>query len=86
MKTLIALSLVLVGGLLCASPTFSNQRQLQRVAAFYESQGGGSRLPDELRPQPHTGFDWASLVAGTLLALSSVFVARLHGPPAPVSP
>lgn len=76
MKASIAITLVLVGGLLIALPTLGTQRQLQRVAAFYEQQGGGAQLPEELRPRPHSNYDWAELAAGSLFALIGAFAGR----------
>lgn len=76
MRSSIAITLVITGGLLIALPTLATQRQLQRVAAFYEQQGGGALLPEELRPRPHSSYDWACLTAGAVLALVGAFAGR----------
>lgn len=73
MKPSIAITLILVGGLLIALPTLFTQRNLGRVAAYYEMHGGGAQLPEELRVQPHSRYDWASLGAGTSFALIGAF-------------
>lgn len=79
MRMSIAITLILVGGLLIALPTLFTQRNLERVAAYYEMHGGGAQLPEELRVQPHSRYDWASLGAGTLFALIGAFVGRQPG-------
>jgi hypothetical protein len=83
MKASVAITLILVGGLLIALPTLFTQRNLARVAAHFEMHGGGSQLPEELRLQPHSRYDWASLGAGTLFALIGAFVGRHPGKATP---
>ena len=76
MRTPVVAALIVVGGLLIALPTLATQRQLERVAAFYEQQGGGAQLPEELRPRPHSPYDWACLTAGAVLAFVGAFAGR----------
>jgi len=79
-RTSIALTLVATGGLLIALPTLATQRQLERVAAFYEQPGGGAQVPEELRPRPHSNYDWAVLAAGSLFAGIGAFAGRRSNP------
>jgi hypothetical protein len=79
MRFTIAITLILAGGLLVALPTLFTQRNLERVAAYYEMHGGGAQLPGELSVRPHTRYDWASLGAGTLFVLMGAFVGRAAG-------
>jgi hypothetical protein len=72
MKTSIAITLITLGGLLMVSPVLALQRQVQRAATYYEQHGTGSTHPEEMRPQPHSRYDWASLAAGTAMALLGV--------------
>jgi hypothetical protein len=70
------MTLIFMGGLLIALPTLYTQRNLARAAAYYELHGGGAQLPEELRVQPHSHYDWASLCAGTSLALAGALIGR----------
>lgn len=79
MRTSITITLIIIGGLLIALPTLFTQRNLERVAAYYEMHGGGAQLPDELRVHPHSRYDWAGFGAGTLFALIGAFVGRQPG-------
>jgi hypothetical protein len=72
MKTPIAITLIVVGGLLVAGPGLTLQWPVKRAAEYYEPHGGGSALPDELRPQPHGRYDWATLAVGGVFALLGV--------------
>jgi hypothetical protein len=72
MKTSVAITIITVGGLLVIAPIASLQWQVERAANHYEQYGGGSTLPEELRPKPPSRYDWASLAVGTVLALTGV--------------
>ena len=72
MKTSIAITLIVVGGLLVAGPELALQWQVKRAADYYEQHGGGSTLPEEMRPQPHGRYDWATLAVGAFCALVGV--------------
>lgn len=80
MKTPVAITLITVGGLLVVAPIASLQWQVERAANHYEQYGGGSTLPEELRPKPHSRYDWASLAAGTVMALTGVAGSMRAGP------
>ncbi|HAB19536.1 MAG TPA: hypothetical protein PLX89_08620 [Verrucomicrobiota bacterium] len=69
MKSSVRIALVVVGGLLIAGPLLALQWQVHRAAEFYERHGGGSALPDEIRPRPYAAYDWASLASGAVLVL-----------------
>jgi hypothetical protein len=72
MKPPIAIALITVGGLLVAAPVVSLQWQVERAANYYDQYGAGSTLPEELRPRPHSAYDWGTLAAGSVLALLGV--------------
>ena len=81
MKTSIAITLIAVGGLLMVAPVLALQWQVQRAATYYEKHGSGSALPEEMRPQPHSRYDWASLVVGAVLSLAGVAGSVRSRPP-----
>src|SRR5262245_10788207 len=72
MKTSVAITLITVGGLVILAPLLELQWQVQRAATYHEQHGVGSALPEEMRPQPHNGYDWASLAVGAVLVLVGV--------------
>ena len=72
MKTSIAIVLIIVGGMLVLAPVAGMQWQVQRAAAFYEQNGPGSALPQELQPRPHSSYDWATLAIGVAIGLVGV--------------
>ena len=76
MKTPIAITLIIVGGLLILAPVFSAERQKERAAAFYKEHSNNTILPDAM--EPYGPYDWACFAAGVVLALVGVreFVRR----------
>jgi len=76
MKHPVAHSLVIIGGLLIATPVLHSQWQLRRTAEFYEQRGEGSTLPPELKPRPYAGYDWACFGAGLSLIIASLWSGR----------
>ena len=78
MKTPIAVTLIIVGGLLILAPVFSGERQKERVASFYKDNGNAATLPEAMRPWG--AYDWACLAAGSVLAFAGVRQSvRFHG-------
>lgn len=69
MKTVVSITSIVIGGLLVAAPLSASQWQIRRAAEFYEQHGGGSVLPEEMRPRPYAGYDWGVLVCGAAMAL-----------------
>lgn len=80
MKTLVSITLIVVGGVLVAFPLGASQWQVRRAAEFYEQHGGGSLLPEEMRPRPYAGYDWAALACGALMVLAGGWGSRAARP------
>lgn len=77
MKTVVSVTLIIVGGLLVAAPLGLSQWQIRRAAEFYEQHGGGSQLPEEMRPRPYARYDWASLACGAAMVLVGGWGSRM---------
>jgi hypothetical protein len=70
MKPFLAMTMIVMGGLLVLGPVWSAQKQKERIADFYQKQGNGALLPKEM--SPHDAYDWICLVGGALLAFAGV--------------
>jgi hypothetical protein len=73
MKPFLAMTMIVMGGLLILGPVWSAHKQKERIADFYQKQGNGAPLPEVMRP--HDAYDWICLVGGALLAFAGVMQA-----------
>ncbi|HEX4792468.1 MAG TPA: hypothetical protein VH370_01685 [Humisphaera sp.] len=80
MRFLVALALIVVGGLVIVSPivaeAYSRAANRENVAEFYRRNSSGIGLPEAMQPAGTGPYAWACWVSGTGIVVAGVFAAR----------
>jgi len=79
MKSHVAVTLILVGGLLVIGPLaaheFSKERGREHIAELFARVGNAAVLPDEMQTK-YGPYDWACLAVGVGMIVSGIWGVR----------
>jgi hypothetical protein len=84
MRNLVAVVLIIMGGLVILGPigaqAYSSNRDKERVAEFYNRNSNAAVLPKDLHPTGYGPYDYACWLAGVGMVFAGVILARSASP------
>jgi len=75
MKSYVAVTLIVVGGLIILGPLYSIERNKDRIAEFYSRNGSAVVLPDAMQTK-NTLYEWVCLAIGLGMVATGVNCVR----------